>query len=118
MSHFDHYEANYGEGYHYLLGDPHQDAYQSDNASLKRTGKNEQPVDQDGRSVWDWYAENGDIAVDAANDILCLIDPSARRCRPPQEGGYYGGYQRPDHTVTYILVGLVVILLLAFIFKK
>lgn len=72
--------------------------------------------EDDGRTFWDWYEENGSTATSVADDLLCLINP--RRCQPqfPVNGG--PNFPQRDNTALYIILGLVVILLIALLLKK
>lgn len=72
------------------------------------------------RSFWDWWRNNGDTAVDAAGDLICLISPNSPRCRPayPPAGDprYYA--PRQDNTLLYVLIGLILIIGLLLILKR
>ena len=70
------------------------------------------------RSFWDWWEDNGDTAVGAAGDLMCLISPNSARCRPnyPPGGQYY--VPRQDNTLLYVLIGAILFLVLLLILKK
>ena len=70
------------------------------------------------RSFWDWWEDNGDTAVGAAGDIMRLFSPNSPRCRPnfQQNGQYY--VQRQDNTLLYVLIGAILFLVLLLILKK
>lgn len=77
----------------------------------------EYSTDEEGPGgFWNWWGQNGEEATDIFNSVLCAIKPE--RCR--QSGGDHpGGYpQKQDNTVVFILAGLVVLLLVVFLFKK
>ena len=72
------------------------------------------------RSVWDWWRDNGDTAVDAAGDIICLFSPNSPQCRPTYHPGYDPRYYQPrqDNTLLYVLIGIIAFLLLLMMLKR
>lgn len=71
------------------------------------------PDEAPGR-FWDWWGRNGEEATDFLNSVICAIKPE--HCRTP--GPYpYPVQTRQDNTVLYILLGIIVVLLVVFMFK-
>lgn len=68
-------------------------------------------------TFWDWYAENGEVVSDVANDAMCLLFPN--RCRQQPPFGYPGPTPPPEKDYTlYLILGVVVILLFVLILRK
>ncbi|MCB0653228.1 MAG: hypothetical protein KDC85_18285 [Saprospiraceae bacterium] len=64
---------------------------------------------------WDWWGDHGDEATDFGKSILCMIKPET--CR--QNSGYPpSGQPAQNNTIMYVLLGIVVVLLIVFMFKK
>lgn len=72
------------------------------------------PDDTPGK-FWDWWGRNGEDATDFLNSVICAIKPE--RCRGLN--GYPAPVQqRQDNTLVYVLLGIILVLLVVFMFKK
>ena len=64
---------------------------------------------------WDWWDRNGDEATGFLSNVMCMIKPE--NCRRSQ-GGNYPPAPAQDNTVLYAMLGLILLLLIVFMFKK
>ncbi|MEL6669037.1 MAG: hypothetical protein AAFP08_08710 [Bacteroidota bacterium] len=69
--------------------------------------------------VFDWWQRNGNIAVDAAGDLVCLVAPNSARCRPQfPPPGYSLPVTQNNMQMMYLMMALMGVLVVVLIFKN
>ncbi len=87
--------------------------WEGQGSTIETGGGYSTPDDAPG-GIWDWWNRNGDEAGDMLNTILCAIKPE--RCQGST--GSPPTVVQQDNTVLYVLLGVIVLLLIVFMFKK